>query len=229
MQSDITIMMLRTLFLYFVILFVYRIMGKREIGKLSVFDFVVSFMIADIAVFAIEDPEMPLITGLGPIAVLALTQIGISYLTLKNRKLREILDGKPSIIIEKGKINEKEMRRQRYNFDDLLTQLREKNITNIADVEFAYLETSGKLSVIKKPEKESITPETIGIKVDNGGIPVPVIIDGEVIDENLEKLGKNRLWLKQRLKVYGTTDFQKVIFASVDEKGHMFVDLRDRP
>lgn len=228
MQSDLTIMLLRTLFLYFVILFVYRVMGKREIGKLSVFDFVVSFMIADIAVFAIEDPEMPLITGLGPIAVLVFTQIGISYLSLKSRKLREIVDGKPSIIIEKGKINEQEMRRQRYNFDDLLTQLREKNITNIADVEFAVLETSGKLSVIKKPEKESITPEAIGIKVENGGIPLPVIIDGEVIDENLEKIGKTRLWLKQRLKAYGTTDFQKVFFASVDEKGEMFVDLRDR-
>lgn len=228
MQSDLSVMLLRTLFLYFVILVIFRIMGKREIGQLSVFDFVVSVMIAELAVLSIEDPKMPLIKGLLPMFILTGTQVFISYLSLKNKRIRDLLDGRPSIIIEKGKLQEKEMARQRYNIDDLLTQLREKNITNLADVEFAILETTGKLSVKKKDSKGALTPEDLGIRVNTVGMPLPVIIDGEVLDHNLEKLGKTRLWLKQRLKQFGTTDFQKVFFASVDEMGRMFVDLRHR-
>ncbi len=228
MQSDLSIMLLRTLFLYFIILMIFRIMGKREIGKLSIFDFAVSVMIAEMAVFTIEDPEMPLIKGLLPIFILTATQVLLSFLSLKSRRVRDLLDGRPSIIIEKGILMEKEMARQRYNIDDLLTQLREKNITNLADVEFAVLETSGKLSVKKRDGKEALTPDDLGIRVTTVGVPLPVIVDGEVLDHNLEKLGITRLWLKQRLKEFGTTDFQKVFFASVDEMGRMFVDLRDR-
>lgn len=228
MQSDLVVMLLRTLILYFVILIMFRIMGKREIGKLSIFDLTVSVMIAEIAVFSIEDPDLPLIKGLMPIFALVLTQVVISFLSLKSRRLRDVIDGRPSIIIDKGKINEKEMSRQRYNFDDLLTQLREKNIMNLADVEFAVLETSGKLNVKKKDGKEPLTPEDIGLRVPPIGVPLPVIVDGEVLDQNLEKLGKTRLWLKQRLKEFGTTEFNKVFFASVDELDNMFVDLRNR-
>lgn len=214
MQSDLAIMLLRTLFLYFFIMIMFRVMGKREIGKLSIFDLVVSIMIAEIAVFSIEDPDMPLIRGIGPMVFLVIIQIALSHISLKNRTIREFIDGKPSVIIDKGQLNAKEMRRLRYNFDDLMTQLREKSVTNITDVEFAILETTGKLSVILKEEK------------DNLSIALPVIIDGEVLDENLDKLGKTRLWLKQQLKDYGTTDFQRVFFASVDANGLLFVDLR---
>lgn len=228
MQSDLVIMLLRTLFLYFVILMMFRIMGKREIGKLSIFDLVVSIMIAEIAVFSIEDPDMPLLKGLLPMFMLVLTQILISYISLKSRRMRELLDGRPSIIIEKGKLNQQEMKRQRYNFDDLLTQLREKDIHNLADVELAMLETTGKLSVQRKKSREALTAEDLGIQKLTLGTPLPVIIDGEVMDENLEKLGKTRLWLKQRLKHYGTTDFQQVFFASVDETDQLFVDLRQK-
>lgn len=228
MQSELLIMLLRTLFLYFLILVMFRIMGKREIGKLSIFDLVVSVMIAEIAVFSIEDPDMPLVKGIVPMLLLVMAQILTSFISLKSKSFRDLIDGKPSIIIEKGKINEREMKRQRYNFDDLLTQLREKNITNIADVEFAVLETTGKLSVQKKIEKEPVTPQDLGLRIVPTGLPLPVIVDGEVLDENLEKLGKTRLWLKQRLKEFGTTDFHKVFFASVDELGNMFVDLRNR-
>jgi len=228
MQSELTIMLLRTLFLYFVILFVLRIMGKREIGKLSVFDFVVSIMIAEIAVFSIEDPKMPLLNGILPIFILVATQIFISFLSLKSKKIRDIFDGSPTVIIEHGRINDREMARHRYNLDDLMMQLREKNVGNIADVEFAVLEPSGKLSIVKKLEKSAITREDLGIKPIINGIPTPVIIDGQVIDHNLEKVGKTRLWLKQRLKKFGTTDFQKVFFASIDEMGNIFVDLKDQ-
>lgn len=227
MGSDVAIMLLRTLFLYFVIMVTLRIMGKREIGKLSLFDFVVAIMIAEVAVFSIEDPNLPLIKGILPIFVLMLTQMVFSYLSLKSKKLRDLIDGRSAILIENGKIKDKEMARNRYNMDDLLIQLREKNIANLADVEFAILEPSGKLSVIKKPDKQPVTREDLGIKPPANGIPTPVIIDGRVIEENLQKVGKSKLWLKQQLKKFGTTDFHKVIFCSVDQHGNMFVDLKD--
>lgn len=228
-MQEFWIMMFRTLILYFFIMFSMRIMGKREIGKLSVFDLVVSIIIAEIAAFTIDDPKLELYKGVFPILLLVGIQILISYLSLKSKTFRDIVEGKSTILIEKGKINDREMARHRYNVDDLLIQLREKNIGNLADVEFAFLEPSGKLSVIKKPEKMPVTLADLGLPPKDHGMPLPVIVDGEVMDENLKKLGKTRLWLKQQLKPFGSTDFQKILFASTDEYGRLYVDYKDPP
>ncbi|MBE3553937.1 MAG: DUF421 domain-containing protein [Thermicanus sp.] len=228
-MNDFWIMMFRTLILYFFIMFSMRIMGKREIGKLSVFDLVVSIIIAEIAAFTIDDPKLEFYKGVFPILLLVGIQILISYLSLKSKSFRDIVEGKSTILIEKGRINDREMARHRYNMDDLLVQLREKNISNLADVEFAFLEPSGKLSVIKKPEKMPVTLSDLGLPPKEDGMPLPVIVDGEVLDENLEKLGKTRLWLKQQLKPFGSTDFQKVLFASADSYGRLYVDYKDPP
>ena len=121
-------------------------MGKREIGKLSVFDLTISTMIAEIAVFVIEDIERPIYDGVVPTATLVLIQVLVAEFSLKSRKLRLLMDGKPSILISDGKIHRSEMRKQRYNIDDLLQQLRGQNIDSPDDVEFAILETSGQLT-----------------------------------------------------------------------------------
>lgn len=144
----------RTAVIYLVIWFLFRMMGKREVGELSVLDLVVSIMIGDIAVLSFEDLEKPFIRQTIPMFVLAFLQITLAFASLKSVKLRNFMDGKPQIIINQGKIDEKAMRRQRYNFDDLLTQLREQGIIDINEVQFAILETSGKLSVIKKAIKK---------------------------------------------------------------------------
>ncbi|MFX3634878.1 MAG: YetF domain-containing protein [Candidatus Pristimantibacillus sp.] len=125
-----------------------RSMGKREIGKLSVFDLVISVMIAEIAVIVIEDLDRSMWEGIVPMVILLLIQVGIAFVALKNRKIRLLFDGKPSVIIAKGKINREVMRKQRYNLDDLMQQLRENRVSSLADVEFAILETTGKLSVV---------------------------------------------------------------------------------
>lgn len=152
MEFYITILA-RTLFLYFLIVLIFRLMGKREIGELSILDLVVFIMIAEMAVTAIEAPSDPLINTVIPMLILMIIQISLAYLSLKNQKIRHILDGKPTIIINRGKVDEQAMRTQRYNFDDLMTQLRDKNINNVADVEFAILEPTGKLSVIERQKK----------------------------------------------------------------------------
>ncbi|WP_340025305.1 DUF421 domain-containing protein [Paenibacillus sp. FSL K6-1096] len=148
--QHITAHIFLTVLMYLFIFMSMRIMGKREIGKLSIFDLTISIMIAEIGVFVIEDIERPLYDGIVPMATLVLIQVIVAQLSLKSRKLRLLVDGKPSILISDGKLHRGEMRRQRYNIDDLLLQLRGQNIVSPADVEFAILETSGQLTVIEK-------------------------------------------------------------------------------
>jgi uncharacterized membrane protein YcaP (DUF421 family) len=180
-------LLLRSLFAYLLILLVMRLMGKREIGKLSVFDLAVFVMIADLAVIIIEDTRVPLIKGLIPIATLLLGQLTLSYLSLKSTRLRQLVDGQPSILIKNGRIMEEEMAKQRYNLDDLMTQLREKNISDIADVEFAILETSGKLSVIPRTSVEEGADPHEGTGFRPFMLPVTLIIDGKVKEEGLHR------------------------------------------
>lgn len=220
--------LLRTLLMYFFVLIVLRLMGKREIGKLSIFDLVVSIMMAEIAVFVIEDQEAPLSKAIVPILTLMITQIVISYISLNSKKIRELVEGKPTVLIEKGKIKDNEMKKQRYTIDDLLTQLREKNINNLADVEFAILETSGKLSVFPKPAQLPVTKQDLKIKGGNyNGLPIPLVADGRIMSKNLKRINKNEEWLERQLSSHGYNNVRKVYFASLDDNGSFFIDPKD--
>lgn len=145
----------RTILMYFIAAFAIRLMGKREIGKLSVFDLVISIMLAEIAVFAIEDINRPIYEGIVPIIALVVLQVGIALIGLKSRWFRLAIDGKPVILVSNGELQREEMRKQRYNLDDLMQQLREQSIDNVDDLQFAILETTGKLTVFLKEEKQS--------------------------------------------------------------------------
>ncbi len=214
----------RTVLIYFVMFLVLRLMGKREIGKLSVFDLVISITIAEMAAIVVENPSDEMIKGLLPIATLVSIQIVISWITLKSRKLRVLFDGSPSYLIRNGKLNREEMRKQRYNLDDLMLQLRERNVTNVADVEFAILETSGKLNVVEK--KFSMDNFEAG-KIRYEGLPLPIIMDGKVRDDNLEAIGKTRFWLKNELQQHGVREFKDVFLCTVDHRGKLFVNRID--
>ncbi|SDN55546.1 Uncharacterized membrane protein YcaP, DUF421 family [Paenibacillus sp. yr247] len=228
---DILIIFLRTVLIYFVVFLILRLMGKREIGKLSIFDLVISIMIAEIAVFVIEDTKKPLMDGIVPMLTLVLIQILIAFVTLKSRTVRVLFDGKPSVLIDKGKINREEMKKNRYNLDDLMLQLRQNKILNVADVEFAVLEPSGKLSVLERVEKETEIMTGVNEDVPKGtiryeGLPLPLIMDGKVQDDNLEKIGKTRFWLKNQLQNKGARDFKEVFYCSIDHRGRMFLDRK---
>ncbi|WP_144547971.1 DUF421 domain-containing protein [Bacillus sp. X1(2014)] len=210
---------LRTLLFYALILIIFRVMGKREIGELSILDLVVFIMIGELAVVAIEKPETTLFHTILPMVVLMIIQILFAIISLKSKKFRNLIDGQPSIIINRGKIDEKAMRKQRYNFDDLMTQLREKDIRSIADVEFAILESSGSLSVIEKLKNDNAESQ-------QGDITIPLILDGNIDDENLIRINKTNLWLRQELKKQGYRDVKKISFCSY-ENGKFFIDLKD--
>ncbi|WP_045522912.1 DUF421 domain-containing protein [Neobacillus niacini] len=218
MEQYITII-LRTIFFYVLILAIFRLMGKREIGELSILDLVVFIMIGELAIVAIDDPEQSLIQTTIPMVLLMVIQIAMATISLKSKRFRDIVDGKPTIIINRGKIDEEAMRKQRYNFDDLLTQLREKDIRSIGDVEFAILESSGSLSVIEKMSNGNGKPQ-------EGDITIPLIIDGCIEEENLIRINKTNLWLRQELKKMGYKDVRKISFCSF-ENGKFFVDIMD--
>ncbi|WP_232463409.1 DUF421 domain-containing protein [Tumebacillus avium] len=220
-------LLLRITLFYFVTLASMRLMGKREIGKLSIFDLVISIMIAEVSATALMDHEITIGEGMLIIGTLVLLQIGMSWLTLKSISLRNLVDGRPTLLIANGKIRDDEMRRTRYSLSDLMTQLRDKNVASVSDVEFAILETTGKLSVFPKAEKRPLTAEDIGLAVPRTGLPLPLIVDGYVMDENLEKIGKTRFWLKNELQKAGLREFKKVFYCSIDNQGQIYVDTYD--
>ncbi|MCH1626536.1 DUF421 domain-containing protein [Fredinandcohnia sp. SECRCQ15] len=217
---DIYIIMIgRTVFLYILILVIFRVMGKREIGELSLLDLVVFMMIAEMAVIGIEDTKDPLLHTVIPMAILMVIQYCLAIVSLKSQKFREIVDGRPTVIINNGKIDEEAMKQQRYNFDDLLMQLREKSIKNVADVEFAILESSGKLSVLEKSDNQSI-------KDSEPSIDLPLILDGSIQEHHLDQINKTKFWLEQKLEKLGYHDIKKISYCSY-HNGKFHIDLKD--
>lgn len=182
MVIKMIIVIIRTIFFYLFIFLIYRIMGKREVGQLSITDLVVSLLIAELTVISIEDYEKSMLYSLIPIIVLVLLQCILSYLSLKNPKFRIFLEGNPSVIIKGGKINYNEMLKQRYNLDDLLVQLRDKGYRSIEEVEYAILESSGTLSVF--PYETGKSP-----------LPLPLILDGDIQEDTIKHLKKDKKWV----------------------------------
>lgn len=181
------VLMYRSVFFYIFVAISYRIMGKREIGELSIMDFIVSIFISEIIAISIENYNKSMLISLIPVFILVLIQILVSYISLKNKKSRDIIDGEPSVIIDKGMVNFKEMKKQRYNIDDLLTGLRNNSIKSLDEVDYAILETSGKLSIFKKEDDP------------NRNYPLPLIVDGNLNINVLNKINKSKEWLIKEL------------------------------
>ncbi|TCT27101.1 uncharacterized membrane protein YcaP (DUF421 family) [Melghiribacillus thermohalophilus] len=204
----------RTVLAYIILLLIFRLMGKREVGELGIFDLVIFIMLAEMAVFSIEKPEKHFLYAIVPMIVLLMIQRFTAFISLKNLKIRRWIDGKPSIIIHDGKIDEKEMKSQRYNIDDLLMQLRDKGVQKIQDVDLAVLEANGKLSVFEKKSKPIIPID-------------PLIEDGKIIDDALHELGKDKQWLKEKLKQSGYVNMDQISYCTVNDDGSLYVDLKE--
>ncbi|NQF17172.1 DUF421 domain-containing protein [Brevibacillus sp. HB1.3] len=235
-MDNLTMVLLRTLFSYFFLLILVRLMGKRELGKLSVFDVVISIMLAEMAALAIEEVDKPALRFYLPMLLIALLEVAFAYVSLKSKKFRDTVDGSADLIIENGQIREQAMRRNRLNMDDLMVHLRQKDVKNIADVEFALLEPTGQMSVFLKEQKEKVTREDLALMkklqvgpVSYKGLPIPLILDGKVRTEALSKIGQNELWLKREIRKYGIKDIREVSFCSIDERGIMYLDKKDKP
>ena len=191
----------RTLFFYFFIVFVYRVMGKREVGQLGIIDLIVSVLIAELVAISLDNTKTSIFMAIIPIILLVICQIVMALLSLNKKSVREMFDGKPSVVINNGKLQIKEMIKQIYNLDDLLTQLREENFKSISEVDYAILETSGKLSVFKKENSKKVT------------FPLPLIVEGKIEYDNLKLLNKDTNWLLNNLK----TDISNVFYGFYKE------------
>lgn len=192
----------RTIFLYILVLIVMRFMGKREISQLQPFELVISIMIADLATTPMSETGIPILYGIIPILGLLMMHIIISIINLKSIKIREIICGKPRILMFRGKIDEKAMIKENFTINELQERLRVNGIFNLEDVEYAILETSGQITVIPKPNKRGTTPEDFGIEPEYVGMSYDLVIDGKVMTDNLVKLGKDYNWLKKQVQKF---------------------------
>ncbi len=170
---------LKTFILYFYIIVCYRIMGKKEVGQLSIIDLIVSILIAELAAMSIEEADRSIFISLLPIAILVIIQVILSYVSLKSNSFKKFIDGNPQVIINKGKVNFKQMQKTRYSLDDLISQLREKGIKNLNDVNYAILENNGKLSIF----------------TDNNVYPMPIIVDGVIDIDTIRNMNKDLKWV----------------------------------
>lgn len=185
---NLLIITLKTVFFYFFIIFVYRIMGKREIGQLGITDLIVSILIAELVAISIENFNETIFYTIVPISVLVVLEILLAFFSIKSKRIRNFFDGKPSLIICEGKINYKEMVKLRYSIDDLLVSLRQNSIKSIEDVEYAFLESNGKLSIFPY--------NFLKLK---SSYPMPLIIDGKIQEPTLKEVNKSKSWLLDEL------------------------------
>lgn len=219
------IVFFRTLILFLLVLIIMRIMGKRQIGQLQPFEFVVTLMIADLVAVPMQDKDIALINGIIPVLTLLFAQLAISYISLRSTKLRNLVCGKPCILIQNGQIVEKAMEQNIYNLNDLTEQLRAKGYANLGDVEFAVLETSGDLSVIPKSQKRPVHPEDLHISTSYEGLPILLVIDGTIIEPNLVQAKLTEEWLTDALGKFNLSP-KNTLVAGLGSDGQLFYQKR---
>ena len=182
-------------------------------------------MIADLASVPMSDTGVPISNGIIPILALLLLQLVISIFNLKSMKIRQIMCGVPSILIFRGKIDEKALRKEKFTINELQERLRENNVFNIGDVEYAILETSGQVTVIQKPEKRNAIPEDFGITPEYEGIPYDLVVDGKVMNDNLKSIGRDYNWLKKEANKFDIEP-EEALIITFDGKGQFFCQAK---
>lgn len=217
----------RAIILYVLVLLVMRLMGKREIGQMQPFELVISFMIADLASIPMADIGIPIFNGIIPILGLLTMHLIISFLNIKSLKFRKIVCGKPSILIYKGKIDENVLEKERFTVNELQERLRGQNIFNLGDVDYVILETNGKITVIPKPEKQNVTNQDMKLNPEFEGITYDLVLDGTIMYDNLQKIGKDYKWLVKQIQKFGYTP-EHTLIATINEKGDFFCQEKER-
>ena len=222
------IIFLRTIILYALLLLGLRLMGKRQLGELELSEFVVSVMIADLAANPLQDIGVPLLNGLIPVVTLLCCELLISYLVLKSLRFRQLLCGRPSMLIANGQVDQREMRKNRFTLDELAEELRKQSITDISKIQYAILETDGKLNTILYPAEQPVTAAQLGIAVDDPGYPTILINDGRILSNNLRRMGRDEKWLRKELRARGAADAAEVYLLTLNQAGQIYYAEKER-
>jgi len=217
---------LQTILAFFAVLIVTRILEKEQLSHLTYYEYVTGITLGSLAAGLAIDAVIPAGAVLLALVIFSALTYLMGYISLKNRVARKLLEGEPTIVVQNGKIMEKNMGRLRYNVDDLLVQLREKGYFNISDVEFAILEPHGKLSVLPKSSKKPVIREDLQIPSSYEGVSSELIMDGEIIYQNLKQNNLDEAWLINQLEKQGIHSPKDVMLASLDTQGNLYIDRK---
>lgn len=221
-----SIILIRSFILYISLMLLMRFLGKRQLGELELSEFVVAAVIADVSANPLQDIGMPLLNAIVPMVTLFCCEIIVSGLALKSVRLRELMFGRPSLLIEDGRIIQSELKKNRFTVDELMQELRSQGVSDIGTVEYAFLETDGSLSILQYAGERAVTANQLGIACTDGGYPKIVISDGRVISENLKKAGYSEAWLQRQLDTR-RLEKEQVFLLTVDKSGKVYCVRRD--
>ncbi len=219
-------MLCRVIILFLFAVVMMRTMGKRQISQLQPFELVIAIMIAELAASPMEDIGVPLLYGIVPMLALLILHSALAVMSLKSQRLRGWISGTPSVLVKKGVVQEAELRRNCYDLNDLLEELRASGVLSPAEVATAILETSGKMSVFPSAQNRPVTPKDIGIQTEYEGIPLTLVLDGEVQGRNLSVGGLDENWLRKALASMGFRGPRDIFLASLDTQGMLFAQER---
>jgi len=214
---------IRTIIIFFFITGVFRLMGKRQVGELQASELVVAILISEIASVPIQDSSNSLLFSLMAIVILLTCEVTLSLVCQKVPKIRRIVFGEPSVLVENGKINQKEMRRQRLSISDLMENIRNSGIGSISEIEYLIVETNGKVSAIQKAGKSPATPEDLNLVVQDKEISYIIIDDGKIFEYNIRQLGFDGNWLRARLNEGKVKTPKDVYYMSATKSGEVFI------
>ena len=214
------VVFIRSIILYIAVLIALRVMGKGEIAEMNAFDLVITLLLSEVAAIPMQDNSIPIIYGISSITALVFIEILISYIALKSRTVSKILSGSPTVLINKSKLNYKQLKKERISIEELLESLHSQGYFNLKDVQYALLETDGNLSIVPSPSYDS-SKET-----DFKHLHIPVIIDGKVIKDNLNELNKDEKWILKTLKSKNIKKVKDVLIFMIDENDDIFIQRK---
>lgn len=224
-MPELIVIVIRSLISFIVLLLLTRLMGKRQVSQLTIFDYIVGITIGSIAAEMSLNQNVRIINGITSLLIWGLIPFILAIISLKSRTFQQLIDGKPTIIIKNGEILEKSMKKVFLSIEELMLLLREKNIFKISDVEIAILETNGQLSVLKKTSQQPVTPQMLKMVLKQEKAPTLLIVDGQILYKNLATLGYSEEWLMKEIRKQGGTKTDEVFLAQVSSDGELFVDL----
>ena len=217
----------RTVILYALIIVGIRLMGKKQVGELEPTELVFAMLISDLAAVPMQDFGIPLLFGVIPIVILLAITMALSVLSLKSIRFRNLICGRPSIVVQNGQLNQREMRRNRFTVDELNEELRMQSVTDLSTVKYAILETNGRVSVILYANQRPVTAEQMNLFPDDVGLPLVIIDDGRLLERNLKLRGFNEGWLQKRLEEHNVHHVRDVFLLSVDEQNRVYFVPRE--
>lgn len=219
---------IRTIIVYFFVIGVIRLMGKRQIGELEPSELVVTIIISEVAAMPIQDNSEPLASSIMAIALLLILEVIISYIAYKSRGFRKFLYGTPSILYAKGKIDQKEMERQRFNVNDLMEIVRNNGISTLNEVDFVIVETNGNVSVLLKGENKNVTVKDLNLPVNQEELSYIIVDNGKVNNKSLTKLGLSEKWINKKISENDISDIKDIYCMGADRNGNTFIIRKEK-